>query len=82
MFCSDPIPNVADYSSFYLDTNTYPIINLSLGSGDAYENSKMTLVMILALQLLLISMLVMALKFMFAAPLLVLMMNEVLVVLI
>ena len=34
----DPIPNVADYSSFCLDTNTYPTINLdNLGSGDTYE---------------------------------------------
>ena len=38
MFYFDPIPNVADYSSFCLDTNTYPTINLdNLGSGDTYE---------------------------------------------
>ena len=34
----DSILNVADYSSFCPDTNTYPTINLdNLGSGDTYE---------------------------------------------
>ena len=38
MFCLDPIPNVANFS-FYLDTNTYPTINLdNLGSSNTYEN--------------------------------------------
>ena len=34
----DSIPNVADYSSFCPDTNTYPTINsVNLESGDTYE---------------------------------------------
>ena len=38
ILCSGPIPNVADYSSFCPETNTYPTIKLdNLGYGDTYK---------------------------------------------